>query len=68
MPCNTDNEAAELRFLDPGEMADGELRLVLDERFPGDPSRNYVPEYRFRIVHRDTGAEIGTIDAWRGAV
>lgn len=47
--------------MDPGELTDGELRLVLQERFPGDPSRNYVPEYRFRMVHVGTGAEVGAI-------
>jgi tagatose 1,6-diphosphate aldolase len=61
MACRPDNEPGEFRFLDPGDLTDGELRLVLQERFPGDPSRNYVPEYRFRMVHVGTGAEVGTI-------
>lgn len=49
-------------FQDPGRLADGDLELRLYERFPGDPSRDWAPAYRFRMVHVRTGEPMGRID------
>ncbi len=48
-------------FLDPGALSDGELTLVLAERFRGDPNIGYVPAYQFAIVESLSGAEVGRI-------
>lgn len=34
---------------DPPPMRDGELRVVLEERVPGDPARGWVPAYHFAL-------------------
>lgn len=36
-------------FHDPGTLLDDDLQLVLTDRFPGDPVRDYVPAYRFMM-------------------
>jgi predicted acetyltransferase len=35
---------------DPGPLVDGDLALVLSEAYPGDPRRDYVPAYRFKMM------------------
>jgi predicted acetyltransferase len=55
-------EAAELAVLalvEPGELEDGELRLAL-ESFGRHPFHR-VPCYSFRMVHAETGYELGGI-------
>ncbi len=47
-------------FRDPGPLVDGDLSLALVERFPGDPARDWVPAYRFRM--RVAGADAGSIE------
>ena len=49
-------------FQDPGRLVDGDLELRLSERYPGDPRTDWVPSYRFRMVHARTGEEMGRID------
>lgn len=49
-----------MEFLDPGQLSDGELELVLVERRPGDLSRAYVPSYIFEL--RVDGVRAGDID------
>ncbi len=52
-------------FREPGALVDGELELCLRERFPGDPSREWVPAYRFDMV---VGTEVvGLIELRLGA-
>ena len=41
-------------FYDPGQLADGDLMLVLYEKYPGDARRGYVPVYRFRMMRVDS--------------
>ncbi len=43
------------KFHDPGKLVDGDLELVLTEKYPGDPTIGYVPTYRFkmRLVGQD---------------
>ena len=36
-------------FLDPGELADGEFRLALVEKRPGDPDKGFLPTYNWDI-------------------
>jgi len=48
-------------FHDPGTLVDGDLRLVLEEKRPADPVKQYVPEYRFRLEQTATGARLGQI-------
>jgi len=52
-------------FRDPGLLADGDLRLVLKERAPGDPERGWAPAYRFAIEVE--GAAVGSIELRLGA-
>src|SRR5262245_949392 len=37
-------------FLDPGELADGELRIVLARCNPADPEKQWVPSYDFDLI------------------
>ena len=41
--------------VDPPEMVDDELHVVLAERMPGDPAKGWVPWYRFdmRVANHD---------------
>ena len=48
-------------FVDPGPLIDGELQLVLDQKAIGDPARNLVPAYGFKMVLRGGDNEIGRI-------
>ncbi len=47
-------------FRDP--LIDGELTLVLIDRMPGNPARNWLPSYHFAMRHADTGERLGHID------
>jgi tagatose 1,6-diphosphate aldolase len=49
------------QFLDPGRLADGDLELVLIERFPGNQAKGLVPAYRFKMVLAGQDEEIGSI-------
>lgn len=50
------------QFHDPGKLVDDDLVLVLREAYPGDPTLNYVPAYKFKMTLRDQSVEIGYID------
>ena len=47
-------------FFDPGELTDGDLRLVLRERRPADLAHDVVPEYVFDITLGATWQRVGT--------
>jgi len=47
-------------FQDPGELVDEELRLVVEQLYPGDPVSGWAPAYRFAITVR--GQEVGKIE------
>jgi predicted acetyltransferase len=49
-------------FHDPGRLIDGDLELVLAERYPGDPTINYVPAYRFKMILVDQDQEVGRVE------
>jgi predicted acetyltransferase len=52
-------------FQELGDLADGDLRLVLKEYGPADPVKGWVPAYRFFIF---VGSEqVGRIDLRLGA-
>lgn len=48
-------------FLDPGDLRDGELRLVVAERIPADPVKGYVPAYELAMMHAPTDECIGRL-------
>jgi len=48
-------------FLDPGELVDGDLELVLVRNVPADPVKGYVPGYEFEMRCRPGGACVGNI-------
>ena len=50
------------QFQDPGELFDGNLKLVLSDKQMGDPSKNWVPCYRFNMMLADHDVEFGHID------
>jgi predicted acetyltransferase len=54
------------QFYDPGRLVDGDLELVLVEKYAGDPAKGYVPAYKFqmRLVGQDKA--IGRIDLRMG--
>ncbi len=49
-------------FHDPGKLIDGELELVLAEKHPADPAKNWVPAYKFKMTLVGQDDEIGRID------
>lgn len=49
-------------FRNPGKLVDGELQLILVEKYPGDPARGWVPAYRFRMTLVGQAQEIGNIE------
>jgi predicted acetyltransferase len=49
-------------FLDPGALTDSDLTLVLIDRMPGNPARNWLPAYHFAMRHTGTGERLGHID------
>lgn len=51
-----------VKFTDPGTLVDGELELILVEKYTGNPRLNFAPAYRFKMVHTYDGREIGRID------
>jgi tagatose 1,6-diphosphate aldolase len=51
----------EFIFLDPRELMDDDLHLVLVRKHPGDPARKYVPEYTFEMRHTGSSEKIGEI-------
>jgi predicted acetyltransferase len=55
-------EPAEFAFYDPGSLVDGDLGLVLEEQYPGNPVRGWVPAYRFKMLRTASGAEMGRIE------
>lgn len=61
-PQSTSSEAGIFQFLEPGSLRHGDLELVLVEKVPGDPARNYVPAYRFEMRRAGSPERIGAID------
>jgi tagatose 1,6-diphosphate aldolase len=55
--CDTRAELTMDAPVNPGELTDGELRLVLD-RFAMHPAHK-VPTYYFQMVHVETGKQLG---------
>ncbi len=49
-------------FHDPGPLIDGELELVLVERYPGNPALGYSPSYRFFMAVNGRQSPAGRID------
>jgi predicted acetyltransferase len=43
-------------------LIDDDLVLVLREEYPGDPTRNYVPAYKFKMMVADQIEVIGHIE------
>lgn len=48
-------------FLDPGNLVDGDLELVITEKTPAEPVKNYVPQYSFKMHHPGKDTTIGNI-------
>jgi predicted acetyltransferase len=53
---------AMFKFHSPGELIDSDLELILVEEYPGDPTINYVPAYKFKMSLVGQGNEIGHIE------
>ena len=49
-------------FQNPGTLIDGDLELVLYDRYSGDPAHGYVPAYRFKIMRTGHNREMGRIE------
>jgi predicted acetyltransferase len=50
------------QFHEPGRLIDGNLELVLIEKRPGDPGRNYVPVYKFKMSLTSQDVDVGAIE------
>ena len=42
------------KFFDPGELVDRDLKLVVAECIPADPSKKYVPAYSINLCKVDS--------------
>lgn len=49
-------------FYEPGRLVDGELELILVDKYPADPAKEHVPVYKFKMVHVGRDDPIGGID------
>lgn len=49
-------------WIDPGELVDGDLRLALVEKAPEDPSKGWVPAYKFEMRRNGQSEKMGNID------
>ena len=49
-------------FHDPGELIDGDLRLVLITKYPGNPATGLAPVYRLKMTLVGHDEEIGRIE------
>jgi predicted acetyltransferase len=56
-----DRAGDELPFLDPGELSDGDVRLVLTMYDPADAELGVVPSYEWQIQRATDGAVMGSI-------
>src|SRR4051794_2316249 len=54
-------ETEAFRFLEPGELRDGDMSLRLVATQPADPTKNWVPYYVFHIMSATTGYRAGEI-------
>jgi tagatose 1,6-diphosphate aldolase len=50
------------KFLNPGRLTDGEIKLLLEDRYRGNVARGRVPSYKFIITHTNRRTEVGRID------
>ncbi len=57
-----EKEMMTYNFREPGELADGELRLVLVKTLPPDPDKELVPAYEFEMRHSGTDEKLGHIN------
>ncbi len=53
---------SQFNWTDPGELVDDDLMLLLAEKSPADPSKGYVPTYKFEMRLVGTPEKIGNID------
>jgi predicted acetyltransferase len=51
----------EFKFFDPGELVDGDLRLVLTLCYQGNTAQGMVPSYEFQMQRVPDGARMGGI-------
>jgi len=49
-------------FYDPGWLVDGDLELILVDKYPPDPVKKHVPVYKFKMAHVGRDNSIGRID------
>jgi predicted acetyltransferase len=49
-------------FHDPGKLVDGNLELILAERYPGGPSIGFVPTYRFKMRLAGGDKDVGHVE------
>ena len=61
---NTD----EFEFLDPGELIDDDLQLVLVKKTPADPTKGFVPAYVFDMVLTGTSTKVGSLNLRIGEI
>ena len=50
------------QFYDPGRLVDGDLELVLAEKYAGDAAKGYVPAYKFQMRLVGQGETVGSIE------
>jgi len=55
------SDSGPFRFLDPGELREGDILLRLAATQPADPVKGWVPCYKFHIVSVAAGSRAGEI-------
>ena len=58
----TGQDMKPLELYDPGRLIDDDLELVLMEKYPGDPTIDHAPAYKFKMTPVDQHEEIGRIE------
>jgi len=53
-------------FHDPGKLVDGDLELLLIDKYPGDPALRWAPAYRFKMTLVGRNDLVGRIDLRMG--
>src|SRR5262245_34329807 len=54
-------------FLDPGELREGDLSLILQKCSPADPAKGWVPSYTFTIQVDGSTAPAGEVNFRAGS-
>lgn len=62
LKTNQEAKVASFQFYEPGPLQDGDLKLLLANRYPGSASLGHVPAYRFEMRQAGSYQLMGYIE------